>query len=206
VLVLAGCGGDDGAAAPAAPSVTVASTVAPATTASATTLTTTTSTSTTTAAPTTTVAPAVAAEAAVRASVDDAVAAFSECVLALPNCDVDSLATTRSGELLRINTERISEWNAAGYAVRNRESLRYLIELVELDADLKRATALVCVADGTVLYLPKAGPGGADVVIDDTYASGREEWDVRLDPDGVWRPHAAIAVGPTEARDVCPVG
>jgi hypothetical protein len=208
-LVLAGCGGDNGAAAPAASSTTVTSTVAPITTSVATTTTSTSSTSTTTsttAAPPTTVAPAVLAEMAVRASVDDAVAAFSECVLALPNCDVESLAATRSGELLRINSERISEWSAAGYAIRNRESFRYVIEEVEFAPDLTRATALVCIADGTVLFIPGAGPGGADVIVDDSYVSGREAWDVHLDPDGIWRPHAAPAVGPTESRDVCPVG
>jgi hypothetical protein len=116
------------------------------------------------------------------------------------------LEATRRGELLRINTERITEWNAAGYAARDRDTARSVIEQVELNADLTQATVTVCSSDGTKLVLPGAGPGGVDVIVDDSYVSGRAEWDVRLDPDDVWRPYAAPASGPTESRDVCPVG
>jgi hypothetical protein len=151
-----------------------------------------------------TVPPVVATEATARESVDRAIASFRECLAALPACDVTTLAGTRAGTMLQRNTERIQEWNAAGYALRRGERFRYVIEAVEVAPDLRQATVTVCSADGSQLVLPGAGPGGADVIIDDSFTSGREAWDVRLDADGVWRVHAAPAIGPTEASDVCP--
>lgn len=143
-------------------------------------------------------------EADVRASVKAATDAFGACLLALPKCDVASLAETRRGRLLELNSGRISQWNAAGYAVREREKFRYVIESVTVDPDGKRATANVCVADGSKLVKPGAAPDGSDIVVDGAYTSGREAWDVRLDDDGVWRPYDAPAIGPVEAKDVCP--
>ena len=115
--------------------------------------TTTTSTDTTTIAPktTTTVDRASKAEADVRASVKAATDAFGACLLALPNCDVASLAQTRRGRLLELNSARLSQWNQEGYAVREREKFRYVIESVTVDADGKHATANVCIADGSKL-------------------------------------------------------
>jgi hypothetical protein len=51
--------------------------------------------------------------------------------------------------------------------------------------------------------LPNAAPDGGDVVIDDEYTSGRSEWDMRLDADGVWRVHSSTPVGTAAAEDVC---
>lgn len=144
------------------------------------------------------------AEAGVRAAVASAITAFRDCLGQLPNCDVATLEATRRGDMLRVNSERIAEWNSKGYAIRKADTFRFVVESVDVNADATRATALVCIADGTALVSPGTGPGGADVIIDDSYISGRELWDVRLDPDGVWRPYAAPASGSTEARDVCP--
>jgi hypothetical protein len=124
----------------------------------------------------------------------------------MPNCDPSTLAVARAGSLLAQNVARINEWNAAGYTVRDRDKFRYVVENVALQPDLQRATAIVCIADGSKLVKPGAGPGGADVIVDDSYTSGREAWDVRLDADGRWRAYDAPAVGATEARDVCPAG
>ena len=121
----------------------------------------------------------------------------------MPQCDVTSLAATRAGPLLERNKARIQAWNAAGYTVRNRERFRFVIESVTVNAS-DSATAVVCIADGSRLVKPGAGPGGADVVIDETYGSGRETWDIRRDADGRWRVYDAPASGPTESRDVCP--
>ena len=46
---------------------------------------------------------------------------------------------------------------------------------------------MTCIADGSDVVLPGAGPGGADVIIDDSFTSGRDEWQFRLEADGVWR-------------------
>jgi archaellum component FlaF (FlaF/FlaG flagellin family) len=100
----------------------------------------------------------------------------------------------------------VNEWNAAGYEVRDREQFRYVIESVEIDPSGTVATVVVCVADGSTLVLPAAGPGSTDVIVDGTYVSGRESWDMRLGVDGVWRVYDAPALGPTESSDVCPPG
>lgn len=147
--------------------------------------------------------PAAAAEASARVLIKAATDDFSACLVAMPQCDVASLAATRAGPLLERNKARIQEWNAAGYTVRNRERFRFVIETVTVNA-ADSATALVCIADGSRLVKPGAGPGGAEVVIDESYVSGRETWDIRLDPDGRWRVYDASASGPSESRDICP--
>jgi hypothetical protein len=109
-------------------------------------------------------------------------------------------------DLLARNVARINEWNAAGYTVRNRDQFRYVVEEVTLAPSGTQATALGCIADGSDLVKPGAGPGGADVIVDDSFTAGRESWDMHLEPDGKWRAYDAPAVGPTEATDVCPAG
>lgn len=211
ICLLAACSGDGSAVTTDPATVTTTSSSEPSSTESTSTSPTSTSTTVATTpistqAPTTTIDPHARAESDVRAAIDASVAAFSDCLLKMPNCDVATLEATRRGDMLRINTERVTQWNAAGYAVRDRDTFRYVVEQVELNADLTQATVLVCIADGTKLVQPGAGPGGADVIVDDSYVSGRESWDVRLDADGIWRPYAAPASGPTESRDVCPAG
>ena len=203
VLGVAACSSGSGSGA-ASTSSTVATT-------SFNTTSTSTPTSSSTSAPppstTTTIAdPAMVAEADVRAAIALAQETFSACLVAMPACDPSTLAVARAGDLLARNTARINEWNAAGYTVRDRDKFRYVVESVAVQPDGKRATAMVCIADGSKLVKPGAGPGGVDVIIDDAYTSGRESWDMRLDPDGKWRAYDAPAVGPTEARDVCPAG
>jgi hypothetical protein len=163
-----------------------------------------TSSNSTTLVATTTVAPRAKVETDVRASVAAAQSAYSACLVALPACDTSTLTRTRSGPILALNTARINEWNSAGYAVRNRDQFRFVVESVNVDVGLKRAIAIVCIADGSKLVRPGVGPGGADVIVDGTYVSGRSVWDVRLDGDGTWRVYDAPAQGTSEEKDVCP--
>ena len=129
---------------------------------------------------------------------------FSACLVAMPNCDPTTLSVARAGDLLQGNVDRVNQWNAQGYTVRDRDQFRYVVESVALGADGTTASAVVCIADGSKLVLPGAGPAGADVIVDDTYSSGLSTWEMRLDSDGVWRAYAAPASGPTETSDVCP--
>jgi hypothetical protein len=122
----------------------------------------------------------------------------------MPNCDPTLLEATRAGDLLESNVARINEWNALGYTVRDRDRARFVIENIDVDATATRATATVCIADGSRLVLPSAD--GTDVIIDDAFVSGREAWELRLDPDGSWRAYAAPGVGETSETDQCPAG
>lgn len=182
------------------PTVTTVEPVA--TTAPSTTIPVTTSPATT--APPTTTDPLTGVEDEVRAAVDRAIGDFSACLASLPNCDPLTLAATRSNPLLAVNASRVTEWNASGYAVIDRDQFRYVIELVEVAGDGRQATATVCVADGSKLVDPGAAPDGTDVIVDGTFTSGREAWDMRLDDDGVWRAYDAPLVGTAEVTDVCP--
>ena len=94
----------------------------------------------------------------------------------MPQCDPAALSAARAGPLLERNVARIQEWNAAGYTVRNRDQFRFVVESVALKPDGLSASAMVCIADGSALVHPAAGPGGADVIIDDSYTSGRSAW------------------------------
>lgn len=171
---------------------------------------TTTAAPSTTAAPTTTVAttstttdPTAAIDAQVREAVALAQSTFSACLTALPMCDPATLEAARAGDLLARNTTLINEWNSLGYTVRDRDRFRFVVESVAVDPSLATAVATVCIADGSRLVLPNAAPDGSDVVIDDEYTSGRSEWDMRLDADGVWRVHSSTPVGAAAAEDVC---
>jgi hypothetical protein len=108
--------------------------------------------------------------------------------------------------LLSVNTNRVAEWNAAGYTVVDRDQFRYVIESIDTADSLDAATVTVCFADGSKLVEPGAGPGGVDVIIDGAFASGREAWDMRLGDDGRWRAHDAPLIGETEGTDTCPLG
>ena len=208
LLLLSACSNGDDAAPTTKPSSStteVESTTAATTTSSTSTSTTSTSTTSTssTELPTTTVAPVATAESGVRAAIDLAQSSFSDCLTAMPRCDPSTLAVARSGDLLKRNVSRIKEWNAAGYTVIDRNQFRYVIESVMLGVDLATATVVVCIADGSKLVLPGAGPNGRDVIIDDAYTSGRSQWEMKLDGDGRWRGYDAPAVGPTESTDQC---
>lgn len=184
--------------------ITVTSTAASSTSTSIVTSTTNTSTSSTSTS--TTSAPPASPEGDIRAAIALAQQTFSDCLVAMPQCDPATLSVARAGPLLERNVARVQEWNAAGYTVRNRDQFRFLVEGVTLSPDGLTATATVCIADGSDLVHPGAGPGGADVIVDDAYTSGRSAWEMRLDPDGQWRAYDAPAVGPTESSDVCPAG
>lgn len=222
-LLIASCSGEDGAAnvteASARPVITVSGRESTATPTTATTPTSaipttepapetspsSTNTTATTAAPTrTTTTVPLDAETVIRATLEKSFSDFSSCLTSMPNCDPTVLEATRAGDLLAGNVARINEWNDAGYTVIDRDQYRYVIESVEFGEDETTATATVCLTDGSKLVQPGAGPDGADVIIDDTFVSGRDAWEMRLDDDGKWRAYAAPAVGPMERSDVCP--
>ena len=209
-VLLAGCSSSGPKASPPTTIVssvasTKASSVAPApvTTVGSTS----TSTTTTTLAPTTTSTttdPKATAEAAVRAAIVLAEETFSACLVAMPHCDPQTLAVARTGQLLARNVALISDWNAQGFTVREREKFRFVIESVSLaEGSLDRATALVCIVDDSVRVRPGVGPGGADIVVNDSFISGRTDWQMMLGSDGVWRSNDGVAIGPTEDHDVC---
>ncbi|MCU1388072.1 MAG: hypothetical protein JWL72_1410 [Ilumatobacteraceae bacterium] len=139
-----------------------------------------------------------------RSAIALAESSYSACLTAMPSCDPATLAVARAGDLLQGNVDRVNEWNAQGYTVRDRDQFRYVVESVTLGQDNTTASAVVCIADGSKLVLPGAGPSGADVVVDDSYSSGLSNWEIKLDADGDWRAYAAPASGPTETSDVCP--
>ena len=160
--------------------------------------------STTSATTLTTIGPSAAAVADVRSAYQLASQTFSACLVAMPNCDTSTLAVARSSPLLDRNVARIDEWQTAGYTVRNRGRFRSVLESVELGPDARTATVMTCISDDSDLVLPGAGPGRADVIVDDSLTSGRDVWQFRLESDGVWRAFELEPLGATESRDVCP--
>lgn len=208
-LLLAACSSDEDAGPDTTSSATttaLAESSTTSTTSTSSSSSSTTSTAVASTAPPTTTDSRVTVEAAVRAAVDLAVADFSACLIAMPACDPSTLEATRENPLLAVNVSRVTEWNGEGYTVIDRDQFRHVIEGVELSADLRQATVTVCFADGSKLVDPGAAPDGTDLIIDGTFVSGREAWDMRLGDDGIWRAHDAPLIGTTEATDVCPAG
>jgi len=74
----------------------------------------------------------------------------------------------------------MTEWNGEGYTVIDRDQFRHVIEGLDLSADLRQATVTVCFADGAKPVDTVAAPDGTDIIIDGTFVSGREAWDMRL--------------------------
>ena len=168
---------------------------------------TTTTVATTTTTTSTTIDPSTHADEQVRAAYQLASDTYSACLVApaMPHCDTATLAVTRAGALLDRNVARIDDWQSKGYTVRNRDKFRSVVEQVTIARDAKDATLISCIADGSSLVLPGAGPSGADVIIDGTRSHrGGTDRDFVLDPDGVWRAHDGGAAGPTQSTDVCP--
>ena len=126
------------------PSIVTASTSTSTSTSPSTSTSTSPSTSTSTTSTTTTEPPS-SPEADVRAAIALAQQTFSDCLVAMPQCDPSTLVVARAGSLLERNVARVQEWNAAGYTVRNRDQFRYVIEAVTLSPDGTTASATVCI-------------------------------------------------------------
>ena len=101
----------------------------------------------------TTSAPPASPEDDIRAAIALAQQTFSDCLVAMPQCDPATLSVARAGPLLERNVARVQEWNAAGYTVRNRDQFRFVVESVTLGSDGRTASATVCIADGSDLVL-----------------------------------------------------
>jgi hypothetical protein len=202
LLVGTACSGDGDAS----PASTAKSSVAAATSTTARPTTTEASTTTVLTVPPTEPSTTVALtpEEAVRAALAASQDAFSECLLALPRCDVATLSATRAGPILDDNIELVTDWNGRGYAVRDRELFRFVIESVEVAPDGLSAVGVLCYADGSKLVIPGAAPDGSDVIVDDKYGSSRQTWEMRLDPDGAWRAYSAQVLGAKASEDICP--
>jgi hypothetical protein len=183
VLVVAGCS-DDAESAPATTAaVTTTTTAAPPPTSS---------TTTTTAAPpvettASTIDPRVQADADVRALIQRDFEILTTCRAAMPNCDTSTFAETRIGIALDALVQRFAERNADGQATRGLDRVVRTIERVELSDDIASAVVVICTDDGAVRYRPGAGPGGADVIVDDGFSSRRDGTLVQRTADGAWR-------------------
>ena len=159
---------------------------------------------TTTVAAATTVAPAAATEQAVRNAIDKARADGDACMRALPRCDISTLAASRGGVSLESLTKVLTQYNAEGQVSRNRERNHYKIESVTIQG-ADRASAVVCNTDGSERVLPGAGPNGVDIIVNDSFLSRRDTYEMQLDADGVWRLYGGSIIGNPSGVDLCPV-
>ena len=159
---------------------------------------------TTVAATTTSSAPATSTDQAVRNAIDKARADGDACMRALPKCDVATLAASRGGVSLESLTKVITQYNAEGQVSRNRERNHYKIESVTIQGSA-RASAVVCNTDGSERVLPGAGPNGVDIIVNDSFVSRRDTYEMQLDADGVWRLYGGSIIGDPSGVDLCPV-
>ena len=185
-----GCAsGDDTDAAPtvtASASPTVPSTTAPPTTVSST-VNSVASTTTPTTAPPTTIdnSPETPAEDDVREGFDEVVSSWRACLDALPDCDPESLAESRTGEQLEENRRRVQSFIDAGYRIGETDTIVYEIESIDVVSDGQVALVAVCVTDGSVIYLPDPTGGDDRQIINDSFVSSREVFQMEL-LDGRW--------------------
>ena len=167
-----------------------------------------TSTSTTTTlAPTTTttIDPKATAEAAIRADLRAGVSAYKACLMAMPSCDPQSLTKAFSGPALDRNIAIISAGNADGYATRDVDRYRVVVTGIKFadGATPSPASVAVCLADGAQVVRPGAGPGGADVIVNDEVHTELITLDVRLGASGAWLVNDSVSNGPVQQGDQC---
>ena len=146
-------------------------------------------TSTTTAAPTTTttIRAATRDELAVRAAWKGWLAASEACDVDPKGCDRAGLANYMAGSSLTNKLLATDTLISKGWGVREGPGGiddRYKIESVTSTEG--QAIVQYCQFDEGVTVDPGAGPGGADVIINDTVASRRIRT-VFTRPDGVWK-------------------
>ena len=130
--------------------------------------------------------------------------ASQRVLLRCPSCDTSTIAVARASPLLDRNVARINEWQAGWLhspeprqvpfrhrecRCRHRRSHRH-----GRDVRGRRQRLWCCRAQGR-----------AERMSSSTTASrpGRDQWQFRLDADGVWRAFELQPLGPTESSDVC---
>ena len=129
---------------------------------------------TTTAAPAATTTVASADELAVRATWKGWLMAGEACTVDAKNCDRSSLANYMAGAALSNKLKAVDTLSQKGWGVRKGPGGiddRYKVDSVTIAAD--EATVQYCELDEGVTFDPGAGPGGADVIINDAVASHR---------------------------------
>jgi hypothetical protein len=159
---------------------------------------------TTTVAVSTTPPPANATEQAVRNAIDKSFADSAACLEALPTCDPVTSGAARAGASLEGWTKLVTKYKAAGYVSRRRERNHHNIESVTIQG-ADRATAVVCNTDGSETVQPGAGLDGGDLIVDGQFVSRRDTYDMRLDPDGLWRLYDGKLIKSSSGDDLCPV-
>ena len=146
-----------------------------------------TTTSTTAAPTTTTISAATRDELAVRAAWKGWLTVSEACDVDAKGCDRDALAKYMAGTSLSNSLKATDTLISKGWGVREGPGGiddRYKIESVTLTEG--QAIVQYCQFDEGVTFDPGAGPGGADVIINDTVVSRRIRTVFGLS-DGVWK-------------------
>jgi hypothetical protein len=124
--------------------------------------------------------------------------AWTACVAALPNCDVESLAPFLTGDYLALSTEQAALWNELGQTATGTETRRLAIESVDVDPAGADATVISCEVDASIRY------SSSGEIVNDDYESVRRASVMRL-VEGTWRIAAIenLESGTTPEGDVC---
>jgi hypothetical protein len=130
---------------------------------------------------------------------------FRTCVQDPESCDEQQFEQTASGEALENLVARIRRLREEGLVVRVPHGIPEPVfqDFEQLRPDEVRLR--VCEVDTGVMVEPGAGPGGADVIIDDAVVTDVFDEYVRLDSDGVWRVFRAELVTRIEGDGGCGV-
>ncbi len=129
--------------------------------------------------PPATTAPTDQDEAAARDAYQAAFKSWTECLRALPGCDLNTLSVNRIGPYLDAAVAQAGRWNEVGQTAENVDSRAATVDTVQIDGD-GTATLVVCEIDASV----RRDLSGA--VVDDEFQSARIVIFMDL-VDGQWR-------------------
>lgn len=195
LLVVTACSSGDDASVPTAATEPTSATEAPNPTSPSDTTTTSTLVTTTTASPPATTEPLTTTptttddensgtapfdEEGVRDGFAAVVSSWAACLEALPDCDLASLSESRIGEQLEENQRRVQSFIDAGYRIGDSDTIVYEIESIDFVSDGEVALVGVCVTDASVIYLPDPTGGDDRQIINDSFVSSREVFQMEL--------------------------
>lgn len=128
-------------------------------------------------------------------------ASWSECLSALPTCDIETVASWRTGTQQELASQQAEQWNSLGYNARNVSTREIAVTDVEVDGTT--ATVMTCEVDGTIIFVP-AAEGGNEQIVDDLWVSTEQTWTLSLEGDR-WRASGITDTAQTvgEENEVC---
>lgn len=137
-------------------------------------------------------------ESAVAADYTAAYESWTNCLAALPDCDLEGLAANRTGDYLLMSQTQIGRYIDAGHTTSDLDRRQLTIESVTVEASGVQASVISCEVDGSVRY------DAAGAIVNDEFSSIRRASILLFEGDA-WKVAGIenLEVGSGEEANLC---